>query len=82
MQTDDLAAQMVREIEKAHIDFLETGKRTSLEAIARRYIEKLFTESELYAYSAYRGLDNSPDDAIRLILAERAALKAAQEVKA
>lgn len=45
--TDDLAAQMVREMMPHTRIFAATTRYAALEAIARRYMEKLFTEDEV-----------------------------------
>lgn len=72
MQTDDLAAQMVREIVAA-ILASDVPLHESLEAIARRYIEKLFTEDDLWAACSLNEMDDGlPMTRERLIAAVRA----------
>jgi len=69
MQTDDLAAQMVREMLPAINSVSDMGY---IEAIARRHMEKLFTEDEIRRGTWELTDYINPDDIIREIRTSRA----------
>lgn len=70
MQTDDLAAQMVREM--GFDGLFDQDVIEEFEAIARRYMENLFTEDEVRDAIGLASVGFSNDECIGKIRAERA----------